>query len=88
MGKAHGSQEKTKVVHLDRETGREVVSKEVVRFYRYTQDADGKRSDYTEVSYEEAKGKVRFGSTDGCDWLVTSRAEKRYFDAPQLALGV
>lgn len=86
-GKAKGSQEKPRIVHVDGQTGREVESKEVVRFYRYTEDAEGKRSEPIEVSYEEVKSKVRFGSTDGFDWLMSGRKESRFFDKAALEAG-
>jgi hypothetical protein len=86
-GKAKGDQQEIRVKHIDKTTGREVVSKEGARLYRYTEDSEGKRSNLEEVSYAEAKEKVRFLSTDGQEWKISVRTEKRFFDRELLEKG-
>jgi len=86
-GKAKGDQQEVRVRHIDKATGREVVSKEVVRLYRYTEDAEGKRSNPQEITYSEAKEKVRFLSSDGQEWKISARTEKRFFDKELLEKG-
>ncbi len=87
-GKAKGDQQEVRVKHMDKTTGREVISKEVARLYRYTEDGEGKRSDLNEVSYSEAKEKVRFLSTDDRqEWKISLRTERRFFDKELLEKG-
>jgi len=73
--KAHGDLQPVKVVKLDRKTGKEVVSREVPRIYRYKEGPDGERLDLEEVTPEEAKKFVRYKG----ELPVTVRNEKRYF---------
>ncbi|HUI00391.1 MAG TPA: Ku protein [Nitrososphaerales archaeon] len=73
--KAHGDLKPVNFVKLDKKTGKEVVSREVPRMYRYKEGPTGERIDVEEITPEEAKKKVRF---DG-KWLVSVRTEKRYF---------
>ena len=73
--KAHGDLKPVQFVKLDKKTGKEVVSREVPRMYRYTLGPAGERLDLQEISPEEAKKKVRY---DG-KFLVSVRNEKRYF---------
>jgi hypothetical protein len=73
--KAHGDLEPVKFVKLDKKTGKEVVSREVPRIYRYKEGPDGERLDVQEVSPEEAKKFVRYKGT----YPITVRNEKRYF---------
>ena len=87
-GKAKGDQQEVKVKHIDRVTKREVVSKEVARLYRYTEDGStGKRSLPQEITYGEAKEKVRYAAGDGQDWKISVRTEKRFFDKELLDKG-
>jgi dipeptidyl aminopeptidase/acylaminoacyl peptidase len=74
-GKAHGDLQPVKYVKIDKETGKEVVPREVVRLYRYKIGPKGERTDYEEISYDEAKEKVRY---DG-DYFISARNEKRFF---------
>ena len=73
--KAHGDLQSVKVVKLDKKTGKEVVSKEVPRIYRYKEGPSGERLDVTEVSPEEAKKHVRYKD----EFPITVRTERRYF---------
>jgi hypothetical protein len=73
--KAHGDLQPVKVIKLDRKSGKEVVSREVPRIYRYKEGPSGERLDLQEVSPEEAKKFVRYKG----DFPITVRNEKRYF---------
>jgi hypothetical protein len=73
--KAHGDLQPVKVVKLDKKTGKEVVSREVPRLYRYKEGPGGERLDVQEVTPDEAKKFIRFKG----DQPVTVRTEKRYF---------
>jgi len=73
--KAHGDLKPVNFVKLDKKTGKEVVSREVPRMYRYREGPTGERIDVEEITPEEAKKKVRY---DG-KYLVSVRNEKRYF---------
>ncbi len=79
-GKAHGDLRAVRFVKVDRETGREVVSREVPRMYRYKLGPKGERLDFNEIGYDDAKDKVRY---DG-EYLVSVRTEKRYFQKDEL----
>ncbi len=72
--KAHGDLQPVKVVKLDKKSGKEVVSREVPRIYRYKEGPNGERLDVQEVSIEEAKKFLRFRESP-----VFVRTEKRYF---------
>jgi len=73
--KAHGDLKPVRVTKIDKKTGKEVVSREVPRIYRYKEGPGGERLDLTEVSPDEARKFVRFKG----DLPVTVRTEKRYF---------
>ena len=73
--KAHGDLQPVKVTKLDKKTGKEVVSREVPRIYRYKEGPAGERLDMQEVSPEEAKKFVRYKG----DFPITVKTEKRYF---------
>ena len=73
--KAHGDLQSVKAVKLDKKTGKEVVSREVPRIYRYKEGPGGERLDLQEVTQEEAKKFVRYKG----DFPITVRNEKRYF---------
>jgi hypothetical protein len=72
--KAHGDLKPVNFVKLDKKTGKEVVSREVPRMYRYREGPDGERLDVEEIIPEDAK-KVRYDDK----YLVSVRTEKRYF---------
>jgi hypothetical protein len=73
--KAHGDLQPVKVVKLDKKSGKEVVSREVPRIYRYKEGPGGERLDVQEVSTEEAKKYIRYKG----EFPITVRTEKRYF---------
>ena len=73
--KAHGDLQPVKYVKLDKKTGKEVVSREVPRIYRYKEGPSGERLDMQEVSPEEAKKFVRYKG----EFPIAVRTEKRYF---------
>ena len=73
--KAHGDLQPVKVVKLDKKTGKEVVSREVPRIYRYKEGPSGEKLDVQEVSTEEARKHLRFKG----EYPVSVRNEKRYF---------
>jgi hypothetical protein len=73
--KAHGDLQPVRVVKLEKKSGKEVVSREVPRLYRYKEGPNGERLDIQEVSPDEAKKFVRYKG----DFPVTVRTEKRYF---------
>ena len=86
-GKVHGDMQTVAVKKIDRETGKEVVSKEKVVFYRYKLDAEGKRTEITEVSYDEAKSRVRYidGRPEPAqEWLISTKVEDRCFEREAL----
>lgn len=73
--KAHGDLQPVKIIKLDKKTGKEVVSREVPRIYKYREGPNGERLDLQEVSPDEAKKFVRYKG----EFPVTVRNEKRYF---------
>jgi hypothetical protein len=74
-GKAHGDLKPVNFIKVDKKSGREVVSREVARMYRYKLGPSGERIDLEEISPEEVKKKVRYDSK----WMVSARNEKRFF---------
>jgi hypothetical protein len=73
--KAHGDLKPVNFVKVDRATGKEVISREVPRLYRYRLGPSGERLDMQEIPMDEVKEKIRYDN----DFLVTARIEKRYF---------
>jgi hypothetical protein len=73
--KAHGDLQPVRVVKLDRKSGKEVVSREVPRIYRYREGPNGERLDMQEVPPDEAKKYVKYKG----ELPITLRNEKRYF---------
>ena len=73
--KAHGDLQPVKVVKLDKKSGKEVVSREVPRIYRYREGPIGERLDVQEVTQDEMKKFIRYKG----DFPITVRTEKRYF---------
>ena len=81
-GKAHGDLQPVKIIKIDKETGREVVSREVPKLYRYKLGPNGERLNVEEVPQEEIKEKVRY---DG-DFYVSIRNERRFFLKDELEI--
>jgi Ku70/Ku80 beta-barrel domain len=73
--KAHGDQQTVKFVKVDSVTGKEVVSREVPKLFRYKLGSNNERIDIQEIPQEEVKDSVRYGG----DYLVFARNERRYF---------
>jgi len=73
--KIHGDQKPVEYKRVDKESGKEVIAKDVPKLFGYHLGPNGERIDVTEIPYEEVKDKVRF---DG-DYLVYAKTEKRYF---------
>lgn len=80
--KAHGDLQPVKFIKIDQETGKEVVSREVPRLYRYKLGPNGERLDVQEVPQEEVKEKVRYGQ----DFYISARNEKRFFLKDELEI--
>ncbi len=80
--KAHGDQQPVKFLKIDSKTGKEVVSREVPRLFRYRVGPGGERLDVQEISVDEVKEKVRYEG----DYLVSARNEKRFFLKDDLEL--
>ncbi|MGH2637709.1 MAG: hypothetical protein ACRDF4_00210 [Rhabdochlamydiaceae bacterium] len=73
--KAHGDLQPVKFLKIDKETGKEVVSREVPKLYRYKLGPSAERLDVEEISKDEAKEKLRYDN----EFLVSTRNEKRFF---------
>ena len=73
--KAHGDLQPVKFSKIDKETGKEVVSREVPKLYRYKLGPSGERTEVEEIPQEQVKDKVRYSG----DFYVYSRNEKRFF---------
>lgn len=80
--KAHGDLQPVKFIKIDKESGKEVVSREVPRLFRYKLGPNGERLDVQEVPQEEAREKVRY---DG-DFYISARNEKRFFLKDELEI--
>jgi hypothetical protein len=80
--KVHGDQQPVKFLKVDSSTGREVVSREVPRLFRYKLGPSGERLDVQEIPADEVKEKVKY---DG-DFFVSARNEKRYFLKDELEI--
>jgi hypothetical protein len=72
--KAHGNLKPVEFVRIDSETGKEVVSRDIPKFYHYSQGPGGERQNYSEIPNNEVRGKVRY---DGD--MVTAKNERRFF---------
>ena len=73
--KAHGDLQPVKFVKVDSVTGKEVISREVPKLFRYKLGPNGERLDVQEIPQEEVKEKVMYGD----DYHVFARNERRYF---------
>jgi hypothetical protein len=81
-GKAHGDLQPVKFTKIDKESGKEVVSREVPKLYRYKIGPNGERLDVEEVPQEEVREKVRYGS----EYYISARNERRYFLKDELEI--
>jgi hypothetical protein len=73
--KAHGDLQPVRFSKIDKVSGKEVVSREVSKLYRYKLGPSGERTEVEEIPQEQVKEKVRFSG----DYYVYSRNEKRFF---------
>jgi hypothetical protein len=80
--KAHGDLQPVKFIKVDQESGKEVISREVPRLYRYKIGPNGERLDVQEIPQEEVKEKVRYNS----DFYISARNEKRFFLKDELEI--
>ena len=80
--KAHGDQHPVKFVKVDTISGKEVVSREVPKLYRYKLGPNGERIDVGEIPQEEVKDRVKYEN----DFYVFAKNEKRYFLKDELEI--
>jgi hypothetical protein len=80
--KAHGDLQPVKFTKVDSESGKEVVSREVPRMYRYKLGPNGERFDVQEIPQDEIKSNVRYKG----EYLVSVRNEKRFFLRDELEI--
>lgn len=80
--KAHGDLQPVKFMKIDKETGKEVVSREVPKIYRYKLGPNGERLDVEEVPQEEIKEKIRYHG----EYYISVRNEKRFFLKDELEI--
>ena len=73
--KVHGDQKKVEYVKIDKETGKQVISKEAPQLFSYKPGASGERLDVAPIPVNEVKDAVRTAS----DELVFAKNEKQYF---------
>lgn len=73
--KAHGDQQAVKFIKVDSVSGKEVVSREVPRLFRYKLGPNNERVDVLEIPAEEVKESVRYNG----DYHVFARNERRFF---------
>jgi len=86
-GKVKGDQEKVQTTSIDKQTGRTVKGMKRPILYRYREGANGEKLDLTEIDYESMKKNARYLSSDGEEWLLSTRIEERFFDAEKLLAG-
>jgi hypothetical protein len=80
--KAHGDLQPVKFTKIDKETGQEVVSREVPRLYWYKLGPNGERMDIQEIPQDEIKEKVRYNG----EFEITVRNERRFFLKDELEI--
>ncbi|MDA4130245.1 MAG: hypothetical protein OK457_05705 [Thaumarchaeota archaeon] len=73
--KVHGDQKKVEFVKIDRESGKEVISKEAPQLFSYRPGASGERLDVAPIPANEVKETVRTAN----DEMIFARTEKQYF---------
>ena len=73
--KVHGDQKAVEFKKVDKDSGKEVVARDVPKLFGYRLGPNGERLDIKEIPYEEVKESVRFKSQD----LVFAKSERRYF---------
>jgi hypothetical protein len=73
--KVHGDQKAVEFSKVDKESGKQVVARDVPKLFGYNLGPNGERIDVKEIPYDEVKDKVRFSEND----LVFAKTERRYF---------
>ncbi len=73
--KAHGDLAQVRFVKIDNVSGKEVISREVPKMYRYKLGPNNERVDVEEVPQDQVQDHVRF---DG-EYHVFAKNERRYF---------
>lgn len=73
--KAHGDQKKVEFAQVDKQTSKEVVSREVPKLYAYRLGSSGERIDVKEIPFDQVKDKVRYVA----DEFVFAKNERRFF---------
>jgi hypothetical protein len=73
--KIHGDQTPVEYKRVDKESGKEVIAKDVPKLFGYHLGPNGERLDIKEIPYEEVKDKVRFDN----EYLLYAKTERRYF---------
>jgi len=73
--KVHGDQQEVEYTKVDKESGKQVVARDVPKLFGYHVGPNGERLDVKEIPYEEVKDSVRFDK----DELVFAKTERRYF---------
>lgn len=73
--KVHGDQKKVEYVKIDKETGKEVISREAPQLFSYKQGVSGERLDVAPIPANEVKDSVRTAN----DEHVFAKTERQYF---------
>jgi hypothetical protein len=73
--KIHGDQKKVEYKKVDKESGKDVVAKDVPKLFAYHEGPSGEKLDVKEIPFEEVKDKVGFDN----EYLVYANTERRYF---------
>lgn len=69
--KVHGDQKPVEFIRVDKDSGKEVVARDVPKLFGYHLGPNGERIDVREIPYDEVKDGVRFNSKD----LVFAKTE-------------
>jgi hypothetical protein len=73
--KIHGDQKKVEYKRVDKESGKEVIAKDVSKLFAYHLGPNGERIDVKEIQYEEVKNLVRYEN----EFLIYAKSERRFF---------
>lgn len=73
--KVHGDQKPVQYVKIDKETGKEVFSKEAPQLYSYQPSSTGERTDVKQIPLNDVKEKVKYENNAS----VFARTERQYF---------
>ena len=73
--KVHGDQKRVEYVKIDKESGKEVISKEAPQLFSYTPSSTGERTNVNPIPVNEVKDTVKTANNE----FVFARTEKQYF---------